>query len=65
MIPLRRTTCVDIPDLPLQILLRAHPDYRDMPAAVVAEERPESPLLLVNRHARDMRLRTGMRFGAA
>jgi protein ImuB len=65
MISLRRTTCVDIPDLPLQILLRAHPDYRDMPAAVVAEERPESPLLLVNRHAREMRLRTGMRFGAA
>ncbi len=65
MTSLRRTTCVDIPDLPLQILLRAHPDYRDLPAAVVAEERPESPLLLVNRHARSMRLRTGMRFGAA
>lgn len=65
MIPLRRTTCIDIPELPLQILLRGHPDYRDMPAAVVAEERPESPLLLINRHAREMRLRTGMRFGAA
>ncbi|MFT3921606.1 MAG: DNA polymerase Y family protein [Myxococcales bacterium] len=65
MSSLRRITCVDIPDLPLQILLRSHPEYRDFPAAVVAEERPESPLLLVNRHARDMRLRTGMRFGAA
>jgi protein ImuB len=31
----------------------------------VAEERPEAELLLVNRHARAMRLSTGMRFGAA
>jgi protein ImuB len=62
---LRRTACVDLPELPLQILLRARPEYRDAPAAVVAEERPEAPLLLINRHARDMRLRTGMRFGAA
>jgi protein ImuB len=62
---LRRITCIDIPDLPLQILLREHPDWRDAPVALVAEERPEAELLLVNRHARALRLRTGMRFGAA
>lgn len=62
---LRRMACVDVPDLPLQILVRRHPDYRDAPCALVAEERPEAPLLLINRHARAMRLRTGMRFGAA
>jgi protein ImuB len=62
---LRRTACIDIPDLPLQILMREHPDWRDAPVALVAEERPEAELLLVNRHARTMRLRTGMRFGAA
>jgi protein ImuB len=62
---LRRVACIDIPDLPLQLLLRAHPDWRHGPAAVVAEEEPEAPLLLINRHARHMRLRTGMRFGAA
>ena len=62
---LRRMACVDVPDLPLQMLLRKHPDYRDQPAALVAEERPEAELLLVNRHARAMRLRAGMRFGAA
>jgi protein ImuB len=62
---LRRIACVDVPELPLQMLLRKHPSYRDAPAALVAEERPEAPLLCLNRHARAMRLRTGMRFGAA
>jgi protein ImuB len=62
---LRRIACVDVPDLPLQLLLRAHPAYRAAPAAVVAETRPEAPLLLINRHARALRLTTGMRFGAA
>lgn len=62
---LRRLACVDVPELPLQILLRAHPAWRDGPCAVVAEERPEAPLLLLNRQARAMHLRTGMRFGEA
>ena len=62
---LRRVACLDIPDLPLQLLLRRHPDWRHGPAAVVAEEQPEAPLLLINRHAQHMRLRTGLRFGAA
>ena len=62
---LRRLACVDVPDLPLQMLLREQPSYRDLPVAVVAEERPEAELLLLNRHARALRLRTGMRFGAA
>ncbi|HEX6245013.1 MAG TPA: hypothetical protein VFZ61_29030, partial [Polyangiales bacterium] len=55
----------DLPELPLQLLLRAHADWREVPAAVVAEDRPEAPLLFLNRHARALRLRTGMRFGAA
>jgi protein ImuB len=62
---LRRMACIDVPDLPLQMLLRENPTYRDAPTAVVAEERPEAELLLINRHARALRLRTGMRFGAA
>ncbi|MET0342517.1 MAG: DNA polymerase Y family protein [Polyangiales bacterium] len=57
--------CIDVPDLPLQMLVRAHPRYRGAPVAVVAEERPEAPLLLLNAEARAMRLATGMRFGAA
>jgi protein ImuB len=62
---LRRIACIDVPDLPLQMLLRAHPSYRGAPVAVVAEERPEAELLLINGHARALRLATGMRFGAA
>jgi protein ImuB len=62
---LKRIACLDLPDLPLQILLREHPDWRDAPVGVVGEDKPEAPLLLVNRHARALRLRTGMRFGAA
>jgi len=62
---MQKISCVDIPDLPLQLLLRAHPDWRNAPVAVVSEDRPEAPLSLINRHARELRLRTGMRFGAA
>lgn len=62
---LRRMACVDLPELPLQMLLRTQPSYRDVPACVVREDHPEAQLLLINRHAREMRLRTGMRFGAA
>jgi protein ImuB len=62
---LRRMACIDIPELPLQLLLREHPDWRDSPVGVVAEDRPEAPLLFLNRHARALRLRTGTRFGAA
>jgi protein ImuB len=57
--------CVDIDDLPLQILVRDHPGWRGDPVAVVAEDRPDAPLLYVNHQARKLGLRTGMRFGAA
>lgn len=62
---LRRTACVDVPELPLQLLLREHPDWRGGPVAVVPEQTPEAPLTWVNHQARQLRLRTGMRFGAA
>ena len=62
---LRRIACIDVPDLPLQMLIQAHPSYRDAPVGVVAEELPEAPLLLINAQARALRLTTGMRFGAA
>lgn len=65
MTSLRRIACVELDELPLQILLRAHDDWRGAPLAVVEEERPNAPLLLINREARALRLCTGMRFGAA
>jgi protein ImuB len=63
--PLRTMACVDLPELPLQLALRARPELRDLPVAVVAEDRPEAELLWLNRRARELRLRKGMRFGVA
>ena len=43
-----RVACIDLPALPLQLLLRRRPDWRRLPAAVVAEDNPQAPLLWVN-----------------
>ncbi len=61
----RRVACIDLPELPLQLLLRDRPAMRRGPAAVVADDRPEAPLVHLNADARRARLRTGMRYGAA
>jgi len=60
-----RLACVDIPAFPLQLLLKAHPDWRDFPAAVVAEEKPQAFLLWVNEKARRQGIRPGHRYAAA
>jgi protein ImuB len=54
-----------VPALPLQLLARAHPDWRDVPVAVVAEESPQAPLLWVNERARQAGLLPGQRYAAA
>lgn len=61
----RRIACLELPELPLQILLRDHPHWRGHPVALVPEDAPQAPLVRVNRAARKLRLRTGMRYGAA
>ena len=60
-----RMACVDLPALPLQMLLRQHPDWRDLPAAVVDRDKPQGELLWVNEHARAQRILPGMRYAAA
>jgi protein ImuB len=59
-----RTACVDLPAFPLQLLLRRHPDWRDAPAAVVDEDRPQGTILWVNERARARRVLPGMRYAA-
>ncbi|MCA9772546.1 MAG: DNA polymerase Y family protein [Myxococcales bacterium] len=59
-----RWACVDLAALPLQLLLRTHPDWAEHPAAVVAEERPQAPILWVNERARRTRVLPGMRYAA-
>lgn len=60
-----RLACVDLPAWPLQLLIRRHPDWRLRPAAVVAEDSPQAPLLWVNTAARQAGILPGQRYAAA
>ncbi len=60
-----RLACVDLPAWPLQLLLRRHPDWRDGPAAVVAEDDPQAPILWMDEAARALGILPGMRYAAA
>ncbi len=60
-----RVACVDLPALPLQLLLRDHPEWRGRPATVVAEDQPQALLLWVNEPARSLGVLPGMRYAAA
>jgi len=57
--------CVDLPAFPLQLVLRAHPEWGDDPVVVVAEDRPLGEILWANRAARALRIRRGMKFAHA
>ncbi|MGB0582065.1 MAG: Y-family DNA polymerase [Limisphaerales bacterium] len=50
--------------MPLQVLLRTHPDWLHLPAAVVDRDKPSGTLLWVNERARAHRILTGMRYAA-
>lgn len=63
--PPRRTACVDVPELPLQLLLVREPSWRGEPAAVVAEDRPQGRVLWANAEARCLRVLPGMRYADA
>lgn len=60
-----RLACVDVPALPLQLLLQREPSWRDRPVVVVARDQPQARLLWVNEHARALRVLPGMRYAAA
>jgi protein ImuB len=60
-----RLACVDLPVLPLQLLLRRHPDWRRQPAAVVDRDKAQGALLWVNEAARQKRILPGMRYATA
>ncbi|TDI38580.1 MAG: DNA polymerase Y family protein [Acidobacteria bacterium] len=59
-----RLACVDIPAFPLQLLLKEYPDWRSLPAVVVAEEKPQAFILWVNEKARRLGIRPGHRYAA-
>jgi len=57
--------CVALPALPLQLLLRRHPEWRRLPVAVAAEDRPQGRILRVNEGARRLGVLPGQRYGEA
>jgi protein ImuB len=59
--PGRRVACVDVPALPLQLVLRAHPEWRAEPVVVVEDDRPQARVTWANRAAREARIRRGQR----
>jgi protein ImuB len=56
--------CVDVPALPLQILLNRHADWKESPVAVVDREKAQGTIQWVNEHARAQRILPGMRYTA-
>lgn len=60
-----RLACVDVPALPLQILLRRHPEWRQEPVAVVTEDKVRARVCWANRRAITLGVRPGMRQAAA
>lgn len=58
---MKRVSCVLLPMLPLQILLRKKPHWNGVPVAVVDDEGPHGRLTYLNTLARKGRLRIGMR----
>lgn len=60
-----RLACISIPRVDLQVLALRHPDWRELPAAVVTEEKPLGRILTVNRAAQSAGVRPGMRYASA
>ncbi|MEX1365362.1 MAG: DNA polymerase Y family protein [Nannocystaceae bacterium] len=62
---IERAACVDVPALPLQLLLRREPAWADAAVVVVADDRPQAEVQWVNALARRSRIRPGMSYAAA
>lgn len=54
--------CVEVPALPLQLVLQKHPQWRHEPLVILAEERPTAPVLWANRAAQRQRIERGLPF---
>ena len=59
-----RLACVHVPALPLQLLVRQHPEWADRPVAVVDEDKPQGTVLWVNELAYRSRVLPGTRYAA-
>lgn len=59
-----RWACVNIPELPLQLLERHHPEWKGQAVVVVDHDKPNGVILWANEGARHYRILPGMRFAA-
>lgn len=59
-----RMACLNLPVFPVQLLLRRHPDWKNLPVAVVDADKPQGMILWVNERARSSRILPGMRYAA-
>ena len=60
-----RLACVNVGNLPLQLLYRKHPEWRDLPAAVVSKDSPYGRILTANARAGEYGIRAGLRYAGA
>jgi protein ImuB len=61
MVPL---ACVNVADLPLQLLLKKHPQWRDLPTAVVSKDSPYGRIITTNVQAKEYGILPGIRYAA-
>jgi protein ImuB len=60
-----RLACVNVIDLPLQLLLQRHPDWQDDPVVVIDRDQPNGVIQWVNKYARRAQILPGMRYAQA
>jgi protein ImuB len=60
-----RLACVNVIELPLQLLLRRNPGWLEFPTVVVDEDDPNGEVLWANKKARRHRILPGMRYAQA
>jgi protein ImuB len=57
--------CIDVPALPLQLVWRDRPTWRQLPVVVLDEDHPQGTVLWACERARAQRILPGMRYGHA
>jgi protein ImuB len=60
-----RLACISLPKIDLQIVALRHPDWKQLPAAVVTEEKPLGRITAANRLAYASGVKPGMRYASA
>ncbi len=60
-----RLACLNLPEFPLQLLLRTHPAWSEHPVAVVDRDAAQGVVLWSNERARASRVLPGLRYAAA